>query len=185
MSENEERYVLEIDTGIVILIDTKTGVRDGFMGEDRLALATARKAVLEAEALAFGGQITQEDVDATMAEAVADAEEFQESPAGFLAGLNDFARRQRLTVMIGEVQAVEDQLLLLLAEDSRLLARATGLRQRLRKALASLPGSPESAQQAPPGGQDDSAPLSASELDAWRQHVVDTGLNRLSQPGPY
>jgi hypothetical protein len=56
-------------------------------------------------------------------------------PSAFLADLTGYARRQRLTAMLKEVQEIETQAVALLADDARRLADATALRERLEKML--------------------------------------------------
>jgi hypothetical protein len=120
-----ERYVLEVFQTQVIVSDDQSGERWAFSGPDRLLNATEKlnQLKLEPKPSSF---ITPE---------VAEKWLRQEEPSAFLADLTGYARRQRLTAMLKEVQEIETQAVTLLADDARRLADATALRERLEKML--------------------------------------------------
>jgi hypothetical protein len=129
MSEEQqdlERYVLEIFQTQVVVSDDLSGERWAFSGPDRLLNATEKLNQLKAEEITAGTFITPE---------VAAKWLRQEEPSAFLADLTGYARRQRLSAMLKEVQEIETQAAALLADDARRLADATALRRRLEKVL--------------------------------------------------
>lgn len=121
MSENE-RYVLEIYPRHVYLIDTLAEeIVERFSGPDRLLTATGR---LEARRAGT-------DVGRTWS-VLADED----------------LKRRRLEAALTEARDAERLALRLLAEDARLLARATSLRERLEATLNGLSAT-ETDQDAP------------------------------------
>lgn len=121
MSENE-RYVLEIYSDYVYLIDTLAEeIVERFSGPDRLLAAIGR---LEARRAGT-------DIGRTWS-VLADED----------------LKRRRLEAALTEARDAEELALHLLAEDARLLARATSLRERLEATLNGLSAT-ETAQNAP------------------------------------
>jgi len=157
LAEDTDRYGLEIDGDTVKIVDTQPGIHArrwwNFTGPDRLLAATEKLELLQVQAeqddedraeafemapvpsLADGGVPTwQETSDFTPA-AGTEAQLRESAPQLFLAGLPAYARQQRLNAMLGEVSEIEARYVALLADDARLLARASELRVRLQKAL--------------------------------------------------
>jgi hypothetical protein len=151
MSEEQqdlERFTLEISPGAVRLCDTVTGRTATYTGPDRLLNATTELNRLKAEELktpAFH-RLQEEAKKLHLIE-----------PSAFLAALTGYARRQRLSAMLKEVQEIETQAAALLADDARRLADTTALRERLEKMLertVSPLSEPLSGQQPAAQGED-------------------------------
>jgi hypothetical protein len=162
--ETNERYVLEVGTGIVAVWDNvRMEAAQIFEGPDRLLAATAELNRLNA---------TEETARTGVA--------WQAwTPAEFLAKrLPDVARRQRIEGHLTEVKEIEESLVRVLAEDAASLKRATALREKLEKELASPLSEPLAAQNADLVGQDTVVPFGFVERFQAAQRA-------LRKPGPY
>jgi hypothetical protein len=136
-------------------------VHRAFHGSDRLLNATEKlnqlKLEVEVGRLAFH-QLREEAKKLHLIE-----------PSAFLADLTGYARRQRLTAMLKQVQEIETQAVALLADDARRLADATALRERLEKALerpVSPLSEPQNDQQ-PAGQAEDTTSLVLRETNEF------------------
>lgn len=154
--ETNERYVLEVMIDVVLLEDHKEHRMVGmFTGPARLLAATTELNRLK----------DQDEIRERMAPAAQTYAGIKDhftknpaeriAPAEFLAKrLPDVARRQRLEGHLAEVTEIEESLLRVLAEDAANLKRATVLREKLEKELASPLSEPLLAQNADLVGQD-------------------------------
>lgn len=161
--ESTERYWIEIERDAVyVMFDGAVVTRGTFTGPDRLLAATAELNRLNAE---------QEAWDRPLPEPT--------TPADFLTKrLPEVARRQRIESHLAEVVEIEEGLVRVLAEDAANLKRATALREKLEKELASPLSATLPDENAPEVAQGTYEPYGVSEAFPY-------GRNFAYKPQPY
>jgi hypothetical protein len=169
--ETSERYMLEIGTERVYVVDVESHERTEFTGPDRLLAATTELNRLNA----VEGMWTSIEKVTQPA-----------TPAAFLAEtLPALARRQQLENQLAQVEAIKEHARSEVQRWQEIAQSAFDLRNRIREALARPLSATETAQNADLVGQDTlNAAIARSARQVDIAEILKAGTP-LFKPGPY